>query len=360
MGMGLPTITFTLQKAAQSAAARISSGRVALILRDENAKGLHTVYQQGDIPAELGQANKAAILRALIGYITKPELIYLSVIGTADEIEAGFAALSAYSYDYLAGPVDISAEDAQALAELVKQQRTLRYIGKVVLPNMAADHEGVINFVADGIVAGGSTYSAAAYCGRIAGILAGTPAECSATYAALPEVTDVIAVDKPDEAVNAGKLFLVNDGRQVKLSRAVTSKVTLTDSEPEQLRKVKLVATVDLIRYHAITTVEDEYLGKCANTYDNKCILLVALGDYLQVLERSDVLQAGSSGAQLDAAATRKHLIQTAGGDTARVDAIKAMSDEQVVKEDTGSKVFIRMFGKALDAMEDFDLVLEM
>lgn len=358
--MGLPTITFSLQKAAQSAAARISSGRVALILRDENAPGLHTVYQQGDIPAELSQVNKDAVLRALIGHINQPELVYLSVIGAADEIEAGFAVLSAFSYDYLAGPVDISAEDAQTLAELVESQRKLRYIGKVVLPNVAADHEGVIDFVAEGIVAGGTTYDAAAYCSRIAGMLAGTPAECSATYATLSEVTDVVTVNEPDKAVDAGKLFLINDGRRVKLSRAVTSKVTLADDEPDLLCKVKLVATVDLIRYHAISTVEDEYLGKCANTYDNKCILLTALGDYLKVLESQDVLQAGSSGAELDAAATRKYLITAAGTDTARVDAIRAMSDEQVVKEDTGSKVFIRMFGAGLDAMEDFDLVLEM
>ncbi len=358
--MGLPTITFSLQKAAQRAAARISAGRVALILRDENAKGLHTVYQQGDIPAELGQANKDAVLRALMGYINKPELIYLSVIGTADEIEAGFAALSAFSYDYLAGPVDIGADDAQALAEQVKAQRKLRYTGKVVLPNVAAEHEGVVNFVASGITVGATTYDAAAYCSRIAGILAGTPAECSATYATLSEVTDVTAVDKPDDAVDAGKLFLINDGRRVKLSRAVTSKTELADGEPELLHKIKLVATVDLIRYHAISTVEDEYLGKCANTFDNKCILLTALGDYLKVLESRDVLQTGSSGAELDAAATRSYLIGVAGDDAARVDAIKAMSDEQVVKENTGSKVFIRMFGKGLDAMEDFDLVLEM
>ena len=355
--MGLPTITFSLQKAAQRAAARISAGRVALILRDEKANGLHTVYQQGDIPDDLSQANKDAVLRALIGHINKPELVYLCVIGAADEIEAGFAALSAFSYDYLAGPVDIDEADALALAELVKEQRKLRYTGKVVLPNVAANHEGVINFAADGITAGGTTYDAAAYCSRIAGILAGTPAACSATYATVGEVTDVVAMDKPDEAVDAGKLFLINDGRRVKLSRAVTSKATLADGEPEVLRKIKLVATVDLIRYHAISTVEDEYLGKCANSYDNKCILLTALSDYLKVLEAEEALKSGSSGVALDAAATRKYLL---AHDTSRVDEIKAMSDEQVVKEDTGSKVFIRMFGKGLDAMEDFDLVLEM
>ena len=39
---------------------------------------------------------------------------------------------------------------------------------------------------------------------------------------------------------------------------------------------------------------------------------------------------------------------------------IKAMSDTQVVKENTGSHVFVRMFGKGLDAMEDFVIGLEM
>ena len=232
-----------------------------------------------------------------------------------------------------------------------------RYTGKVVLPNVAADHEGVINFVADGIVVGDNAFAPAEYCSRIAGILAGTPAECSATYATLAEVADVNAIAKPDEAVDAGKLFLINDGRRIKLSRAVTSKTTLGANEPALLRKIKLVATVDLIRYHAISTVEDEYLGKCANTFDNKCILLAALSDYLKVLEHQDVLQAGSSSAVLDAAATRTYLLAS---DPSRAEEIKAMSDDQVVKEDTGSKVFIRMYGKGLDAMEDFDLVLEM
>lgn len=360
MSMGLPTISFTLKKAAATVAARVSSGRVALILRDEKAQGVHTVYQEGDIPAELGEANKAAVIRALIGYITRPEVIFLSVIGAGDEIEAGFAALSAYSYDYLAGPVDVSAEDAAALADLVQAQRKNRYIGKLVAPTVAADHEGVINFVSTGMKSGTETFTTAAFASRIAGILAGTPAECSATYAALPELIDVIAIDDPDAAVKAGKLFLVNDGRQIKLSRAVTSKTNLSANEPELIKKIKHVATVDLIRYYAITTVEDEYLGKCANNYDNKCILLTALSDYLKVLENRDVLEAGSSGAELDAAATRKYLIEAAGTDAARVEAIKAMSDAQVVKENTGSHVFVRMFGKGLDAMEDFVIGLEM
>ena len=87
---------------------------------------------------------------------------------------------------------------------------------------------------------------------------------------------------------------------------------------------------------------------------------MTALGSYLKTLEHRNVLVSGSSYAALDAAATRSYLITTAGNDTNRVEEIKAMSDEQVVKEDTGSKVFIRMCGKCLDAMEDFALALEM
>lgn len=247
--MGLPELTFTLKKAAETVSTRISRGAVALILRDAKANGVHVVCQESDIPTTLGADNIAYIKRTLMGYINRPSAVYVSVVPAAGTIAAGFGALAAYTYDYIAGPPDISAEDATALAALVKERRKLRYIGKAVLPNTAADYEGVINFVSAGIAAGGKTaFSAAAYCSRIAGMLAGTPAQCSATYAQLSEVTGVTATENPDAAVDAGKLFIIDDGRVRKLSRAVTSKVTIGDTEPEALKKIKMTAAIDLIR----------------------------------------------------------------------------------------------------------------
>lgn len=357
--MGLPELTFSLKKAADNVATRVSAGIVAMILRDANSNGLHTINRESDIPTNLGVANIAAIKRAMVGYITKPDVVYVSVIGAGADIETGFQALSVHSYDYLVGPVDISDEDAQTLADLVKAQRVKRYVGKAVLPSVAADDEGVINFVSTGIKAGNTTFTAAQYAGRIAGILAGTPAECSATYAALEELTGVDAVDDPDAAVDAGKLFLIDDGRRVKLSRAVTSKTTLGEDEPDMLKKIKLVAALDLIRYYAVTTVEDEYLGKCANTYDNKCILLVAFSDFFASLEAQNVIQEGSSGAEMDAEAIRTYLLEQAAGDVAEVTRVKALSDEALRKEDTGSHVFLHLYGHVLDAMEDFHITLE-
>nr|WP_325185106.1 hypothetical protein [uncultured Oscillibacter sp.] len=193
------------------------------------------------------------------------------------------------------------------LASLVKAQRTKRFVGKAVLPDTAADDEGVVNFTASGIQAGGETYTAAQYAGRIAGILAGTPADCSATYAALSEVTGAAAVENPD------------------------------------------------------ATVEDEYLGRCANSYDNKCILLTAFRDFLDSLEAQNVLTKDSSGAELDAEAIRTYLLEEAAkaGNMTEAARIRGLSDDALRRESTGSHVFLSLYGRVMDAMEDFHITLE-
>ena len=359
--MGLPQLTFELQKAASTVVARTTQSIVGMILKDTKALGVHVIYQENDIPTELGADNVAYIKRALIGHINRPRCIFLAVVdSTSGTVSGGFADLGQYSYDYLVGPPDIASPDTTNLATLVINQRKNRYIGKLVLPNTASDNEGIINFAASNIKVGSTTYDAGDYASRIAGVLAGTPADCSATNAPLPEVTGVDAVEDPDDAIDDGELILVNDGRQVKLSRAVTSLVTQGD-KPAALKKIKAVAAVDLIRYYALTTIEDNYLGKCANTYDNKCILLAALRGYLQTLEDGDVLLEKSSSAELDATAIREYLIgqATTAGNTDEVNRIKALDDAEVIREDTGSYVFIRLAGYVLDAMEDFAIILE-
>lgn len=207
--MGLPQIEFSLKVAAKTVAARISQGVVALILEDAKALGTYTIYQEADIPTELGEDNIAYVKRALTGYINRPAYIYLTVVSAESGIAAGFANLGAYSYDYIAGPPDIDPTDAETLSGLVIAQRTKRYIGKAVLPNVDADDEGVINFTATGIKVGSDEYETGEYCSRIAGVLAGTPSDCSATNAPLPEVTAVDAVSNPDSAIDGGELILV-------------------------------------------------------------------------------------------------------------------------------------------------------
>ena len=94
---------------------------------------------------------------------------------------------------------------------------------------------------------------------------------------------------------------------------------------------------------------------------NNKCILLVAFSDFFASLEAQNVIQEGSSGAELDADAIRTYLLGIAeeAGDTEEIARIKALTDEALRKEDTGSHVFLYLYGHVLDAMEDFHITLE-
>lgn len=49
----------------------------------------------------------------------------------------------------------------------------------------------------------------------------------------------------------------------------------------------------------------------------------------------------------------------TDAGNTTEVTRLKKLSDEALRKEDTGSHVFLYLYGRVLDAMEDFHITLE-
>ena len=83
--MGLPELTFTLKKAAETVSTRISRGAVALILRDSKANGVHVVCQESDIPTTLGADNIAYIKRALMGYINRPSGVRLRCAGSRND-----------------------------------------------------------------------------------------------------------------------------------------------------------------------------------------------------------------------------------------------------------------------------------
>lgn len=349
MSIGLPTLEISFKKAAESTAARSKRGVVAVILRDAaaGAQGLRTLKRASEIPTALGADNAAYVERAFLGTdLGTPSGVVLSV-GAADaDIDALLEPLAAYSIDYLAGPPDADAEASAAIQAWVEAQRKQYHTVKAVLPNTAANSMGVINFAAEGITTAEGSFTAAQYCSRIAGVLAGIPSECSATYAALPEVTGVTGPADPAAAVDAGKLVLIHDGVKAKIARAVNSLTTVPVNGREDWKKIKVVEAMDLITYFGRTTIEDEYIGKCANTYDNKCLLVSALNTFHKELEAQGVLQAGKSWAEVDAAAQEAYLHEQ-GVDTS------GMTEQQIKEADTGSWVFIAAGGHIVDAMED-------
>ena len=280
--------------------------------------------------------------------------------GTADsvgdeELADALTYMGTQTFDYLCGPVDCTSDEAEAISSWVKSQRAMsgsvKY--KAVLPSKRADNYAIVNFDSSGMTDGENIYTTAGFCSRMAGLIAGTPMKIACTYAPLPELSDVKRLNKEqqDEAVGAGKLILVWDGRKVKVSRGVNSFVTTVEGMLDSFKKIKIVEIMDLIRTDIIATAEDDYIGKYANTYDNKLLLITAIRGYFMGLERDELVQPGYT-VDIDVEAQEQWL--TAKG----IDCTE-MTEAEIRQADTGTHVFILIRCKILDAIEDIDIVVE-
>lgn len=353
--LNAPSINVTFTELGITAINRGSKGTVAVILRDSASVDPVALTQASQIPSTLGADNQAYLQRAFLGYVNPPRKV---IAYTTDAEDANLAQALAYmatqEFDYLVGPADISSTEAKAVATWVDSQRTNNGAKfKTVLPNEAADKYFVVNFAATGMTDGTDTYTTAEYCSRIAGLLAGTPMKISATYAPLPELTDVARLtrDELDAAVNAGKLALKWDGRKVKVARAVNSFVTTSQGMLDSFKKIKIVEIMDLIRTDITATAEDSYIGKYANTYDNKLLLVTAVRGYFMGLEQDNLVQPGYT-VDIDVD-SQEQWLTAQGIDTS------GMSEQEIREADTSSHVFLLVRCKILDAIEDIDIKVE-
>ena len=362
--IGLPTLKISFERAAAEVANRSKKGYVALFVRDAKATGVHLLSSTALIPAELGAENKQHILTAFEGSDRgAPSLVILVVIEEREDttaLEAGLKAIEKYSIDYLAGPKDVTDDEMAKLVAWVKAQRALYRPVKLVKPwkTAGSDDMGVIELDETGMQTaasadsdGSGAVTAAEYCARIAGILAGIPMGMSSTNAALPELTAVTArtTEEQAKAINEGKLILIHDGLQAKIARGVNSLTTIPTNGNPDWCKIKIVEGMDLITYYLRTTVENSYLGKFPNTYDNKQLLVTAISEYFQYLEREGVLSPGESSVAVDYDRQLQWL-KSQGVETAN------LTRQQVLEYQTGSWVFLKCRGRLTDAMEDFEV----
>lgn len=399
--IGLPKLKISFEAAAQAVANRSKKGYVGLIVRDERAQGLHRLSSDTMIPRELGEDNKAHIRTAFEGSDRgRPSLVYLAVIppeasggypgpggevatdgevremledvfggkekagaggGEAPEgsplsgLEQGLKLLSAVSVDYLAGPPDVTEEELKELDAWVREQRAAYRTVKLVRPapegEKGSDSMGIVDVDEGDVEVMGERSCSARLCARLAGILAGIPMSMSATYTALPEVTKVTARTEAEQeaAIDAGRLILVHDGQKAKIARAVNSLVTVPPNGKQDWRFIKIVEGMDLITYYLRTTIEDAYLGRYANIYDNKQLLVAEVLAYLQYLERAGVLNPGESFCRIDYEGQLNYL-KAKGVDTAE------LTERQVLEYQTDSWVFLLCGGRLTNAMEDFEV----
>lgn len=348
--MGLPAINITFSKTAATVSKRSGQCTVAMIVLDDGAPtGLYTVVADSDIPLGLSAENKNYIKNALKGYINRPEAVKVYVAPADAESYAGaLAALGSEQFDWLVAPPTVEMAGVTEIKTWLRAQRNdFGATYKAVLPNCIADDPAIVNFTGTNIRVNGTTYTTAGYCSRIAGLIAGTPLTHSATYVPLAEVEDILRPTKTeaDNAVDTGKLVLIHDGAKVKTGRAVTSLTTVSGAYTGEMKKIKIMSAMDIINHDLRTLIEDNYIGKMSNSYDNKCVLVTAIKSYVMELEADGIAKEGST-VGIDVDATREYL-RAQGVNVAK------LTDEEIKTADTGTSVFVAVSLKLLDAVED-------
>ena len=262
-------------------------------------------------------------------------------------------------FTYMAIPTVKTDNKVQDIVTWAKKQRDEHNLVKVVLPEIAADSEGIINWSSTLYRTKEQAITPEQGCARIAGLLAGTGLTVSGTYAPLQDFVDVSRLTKPeqDEAVGAGKLIALWDGEKVKLNRAVTSLTTTSADKGDSFKKIKLVETMDMMEDDIRKTIEDSYIGKFSNSYDNKCLLITAINAYFMGLVNDELLDIGQCQIDIEG---QKQWLKEQGKKVILEDGsekdIDDCSDMEIKRANTGSHVFLKAVVSLVDAIEDVSL----
>jgi len=368
--LGLPSITIAFKSTGITAIERSQRGIIALILKETKvaaADGVtgnaalftgspYTVYTTTDIPEGLTDSNKEQIELALMGYQTSPKhiLVYIQD-ATAKNYDEVLVELEHARFDYLVIP-EIKDIETTTIATWIKGMRTIKdKMVKAVLPNCPADSEGIVNFTNSKIVTKAKVYTTAQYCSRIAGIICGTPMKISCTFAPLPELIDCdkYLTDQMNTKVGNGELFIMFDGTKFKIARGVNSFITTIQDKGDQFKKIKLIDLMDMIHDDIRDTANESYIGKYANSYDDKCLLISAVQGYYLQLEIDGLLEKNQNDCYLDLSKTAAWILSNGKKTKAELATMKA----QELKEfNTGDNVFLSSAISMLDAIEKIDL----
>ncbi len=359
--MGAPNITIAFYEQAAASISRGDKGILAMILNESSVSALtvSTVLDATDIPEGYSEANVAQIKNALIGYQNAPKKVIVVAIPSADDYADALTELANLDWDYLVAPSCATDKAAADIATWIKAQRDNNHkIYKAVLPEQAADCEGIVNVACGYTDADGNELTAEQACARIAGIICGTPMTMSCTYAPLTEALGCPAMtqDELDKAVDNGELVLMWDGEKVKIVRGVNSFKTTTADKGDSFKKIKLVETMDLIKHDVRKTAQDSYIGKYANSYDNKNLLTTAINGYFDTLISDGILSSASCEIDVDAQRT---YIKSKGGKfviDGETISLEDATELQIKQANTGSQVFLKATISMLDALEDITL----
>ena len=365
---GLPQVLINFRTQGTTAIKRSARGIVAMILHDggKNEIQQFRISDTADIPDEILSAKSVELVKLCLKGTPRRVLLY--VIPDADtEIEPDghltgqndvLDLIQSVKWNWVCNPTSTGTEQADLSSWVIAQRNNKRKTFKAVCAKQAADHEGVVNFCTDDIVAENgtdengdpvyTTYNAVQYTARIAGILAGLALDRSATYFSLTEVQSVESYTDIDERIDKGQLLLFDeqDGNGVKIARACNSLITFTTDKGEDFRYIKIIEALDLITDDVRDTFKKYYVGKVINDYNHKMLFITAVLVYFDEIKGNVLDRDGKNTVDIDEQAQLNYA-------KLKGEKTEDMSAMEIRKYNTGTKVMLAGNIKPVNAMED-------
>lgn len=356
MGLGLPSFSMIFSGKAVSAIERSARGIVAIVLKDgtEGGKELNIYKKVDEVDFENWTEQSYSLLK-LVFDGAPSTVIAIRMAEDSQDYSAVLKKLRELKWNYLTIP-GLESANTTTISAWIKQYRNdERKTFKAVLAHCKGDHEGIINFTTENVVSTitGKKHTAAEYCARIAGVLAGLSLARSSTYYVLNDISEAETPDDPDERIDAGELIIIFDGKKYKIGRGVNSLTTFTNEKTEDVRFIKIVEGMDLYMDDIRETYEENYVGKIINDYDGKQMFVAAIGAYHKGLLGNVLDKSFDNTVSVDIQAQRTYL-ESKGADTSEMD------DIAVAKANTGTRVFISSNVKFVNAMEDLKMNVNM
>ena len=368
---GLPQVLINFRTQGTTAIKRSARGIVAMILHDgaKNEIQQFRISDTTDIPDEILSAKSVELVKLCLKGTPLRVLLYvIPEVGTEVEPDGHLTdqndvldLIQAVKWNWICNPTSTGTEQADLSSWVVAQRNNKRKTFKAVCAKQAADHEGIVNFCTDDIVAENgtdengdpvyTTYNAVQYTARIAGILAGLALDRSATYFSLTEVQSVESYTDIEERIDKGQLLLFDeqDGNGVKIARACNSLITFTTDKGEDFRYIKIIEALDLITDDVRDTFKKYYVGKVINDYNHKMLFITAVLVYFDEIKGNVLDRDGKNTVDIDEQAQLNYA-------KLKGEKTEDMSAMEIRKYNTGTKVMLAGNVKPVNAMEDLTI----
>lgn len=296
----LPTIDVIFKKIAKTFNTRTAKDPVYLIIKDDTSTTFTTkTYTDVELVKEdaalYTSTNLQYIKDCFVGEPDQVTVIRIATTGTIADALTIADGLIFSGWISMAGGI---ATDYDALITFVKAQNEKYKPFKTIVfnPTAPSDDMHVVNFGNTKVTFDDTRGEVTGdeYIPSLLGYLASASVLTGTTYKIMSNLKSVEQPTNVTDAINAGKLVLINDddgeNAVVRIGLGVNSLTTLTDDITEDYKFLEIIEAMDLMTVDIRNTYKNYYVSKYKNTLGNQNIFISAVNDYFTTLETQNIL----------------------------------------------------------------------